>query len=79
MKFKTHIRFFLVFFLLAIGCTSCISNAYTGSYLTETPASKPDVDFSVIDIERGSSTKCLLDIRLPNLISEDEITHIAEY
>lgn len=79
MKFKTHIRFFLVFFLLAIGCTSCISNAYTVSYPTETPASKPDVDYSVIDIERGSSTKCILDIRLPNRISEDEITHIAEY
>jgi hypothetical protein len=79
MKFKTYIRFSLALLLLVVGCTSCIADTYTGSYLAETPVPKPDVGYSVIDIERGSSTKCILDIRLPNRISEDEIKHIAEY
>jgi hypothetical protein len=37
------------------------------------------LSYSVINMESGSSPKCILDVRIPNLISKDEIKQIAEY
>jgi hypothetical protein len=38
-----------------------------------------DVNYTVINLEKGSSTKCIFDIRIQNRISENDIKHIAEY
>jgi len=79
MKFKPHILLLLTFFLFITNCTSGSATSYTESFPTETLISKPDVNYTLINMEKGSSTKCILDIRLPNRISEDEIKNIAEY
>jgi len=44
---------------------------------THTPQLR--INYTLIDKELGSSKKCILDIRLPDRISEDEIKAIAEH
>ena len=80
---------FIAFFVLATILSACSSTSnpsglsYNSTSIppaqSETRISKPDVNYTLIDKELGSSTECTLDIRLPNRISEDEIKHIAEY
>jgi len=82
MKFKPYIYLLLTFFLFITSCTSGSTSSYTESFPTETMLSKPDVNYTLINMEKGSNAtplKCILDIRLPNRISEDEIKQIAEY
>jgi hypothetical protein len=66
-KFKPYFLIIFTLFFLMLSCSS-------GSQVT-----KPDLNYAVIDITKGSGTKCVLNIRLQNRIYEDEIKQIAEY
>lgn len=61
------------------GCTSGRNNTITEALPTEVVIPKPDVSYTLINMEKGSSTKCILDIRLSGRIPEEKIKRIAEY
>jgi hypothetical protein len=47
--------------------------------LSACSAKEPVPNYTLINKELGSSTKCILDIRLPNRISENEIKSLAKH
>lgn len=78
--------------MLIIFCTiiliSCspfsISNQTTFDEKTSEQSDilKPDIEYSIINIDKGTSAtpnKCIIDIRLSNLIQEEDINQIAKY
>lgn len=76
MKTRLILLVVLILTLLVAGCAAGQSTSSTG---TATPVSKPDTDYTLLNMEIGIGAKCTLDIRLPDAISEDEIRHIAHY
>jgi len=61
--------FFVFILLLLVSCGSGSVNTYP----------RPDISYTFMNIKKGSSSKCDLDIRLPNRISKDNIVQVAEY
>lgn len=41
--------------------------------------SAPKINYSIINKESGQSTECIIDVRLPDRISEDEVNRLAEH
>lgn len=76
MKNRSVLLCLLVLIPLLAGCAAGQSTSSTG---TATPVSKPDTEYTLLNMEIGIGAKCTLDIRLPDVISEDEIRHIAHY
>jgi len=68
MKPKLHV--ILLFMFIASLATSCV---------TSPPLPKPNTDYTLINKEKDAPTKCILDIRLSDRISEDEIKNLANY
>jgi hypothetical protein len=78
MKTKLCITLSFIFlFLFLTGCTPDMANSFIETFSTKTPALR--LDYSIINIEKGTATKCILDIRLPDRISVDKIKQIAEF
>ncbi len=90
MKIKSFLLMTLALVLLMTGCaapaTPATPTAPTMSAVpvlqvtpTRAPAVKPDIDYSVLNMEIGRAGKCVLEIELPDRISEDEVTRMAYY
>lgn len=69
----------LVVLILTLLLAGCAANQSTSSSGTATPVSKPDTDYTLLNMEIGIGAKCTLDVRLPEEINEEEIRHIAQY
>jgi hypothetical protein len=54
-----------------------MANSFIEAFSTRTP--EPRLEYSLINIEKGFGTKCIMDIRLPDRISVDKIKQIAEF
>ncbi|GAP13037.1 hypothetical protein LARV_00778 [Longilinea arvoryzae] len=79
MKIKSFLLVTLAFVLLVTGCTATPTAPTPQVTPTRAPAVKPDIDYSVLNMEIGRAGKCILEIELPDRISEDEVTRMAYY
>ena len=86
MKYSHKILYILgllSILMICYGCASKPSDEVIQTAIAQTelaqPQSTPYINYTIINIEHGSSTKCLLYVRLLNKISESEIGLIAEY
>jgi hypothetical protein len=75
----TYKSLFVLTLLLLVGCISDNGNTYKGLISKATLAPKPGISYTLINIEKGSNTKCTLDIRLPKRIPKDDIVKVANY
>jgi len=77
MGFKSNFVFVIILIVLATACTKS-STQDSSLILDETQVSKSSISYVVINFDRETSSKCILDIRLQNRISEEEIALLAE-
>lgn len=69
----------LVVAILTLLLAGCAAGQNIPSNRTATPVSKPDTDYTLLNMEIGIGGKCTLDVRLPEEVKEAEIRHIAQY
>lgn len=79
MKTRSILLLSLIFTLLLAGCASGQPAAATGSQATATAVSKPEIEYQILGMEIGRTAKCVMNIRLPEKITEGEIEHLARY
>jgi hypothetical protein len=84
-KYNAFKLLFVFILLILVGCVSGNAKTYTEPNspatptTTATPIPKPSISYTVISIEKGLNTKCILYIRLPNRILKNDIGPLAEY
>lgn len=77
---RTQLRIFLslIFILSLAGCAAGQATpSSTDTPATDIPQTTAEVDYTLLNLKIGTGGKCVLDIRLPEKISADEITQIA--
>jgi hypothetical protein len=78
----------LVVFILTLLLAACAvrtpavpaaTPADAGATPTRAPAEEPDVDYTLVGMDFGRGSKCILEVELQATISEEQITQIAYY
>lgn len=71
--------------MMIVSCSSSSSSVPSGYEVSNTDVpeiSKPDVEYTIINIEKGTPAtpkKCIIYVRLTNQIQDEKIGQIAEY
>lgn len=78
MKIRLILPVILIFTLLLAGCAAA-TPAVPAAAPTRAPAAEPQVEYTLVNMDFGRGSKCILEVQLQAAISEEQITQIAWY
>jgi hypothetical protein len=79
LKIKSFLLTAFAFIIVMAGCAPTQTNPVIQVTPTRSPAVKPAIEYKILDLNIGTSGRCVLEIELPDRISRDEITQMAYY